>query len=143
DKRLEDHTVAAMLDFGKENWPDDFLLVSSSLTLDTCDGGYTMGLELEPRALKLLAVVLQPKHRNLDIAGFSFLKDNDESLRKLKSASSAYEASEGVVSLAKDEALIIPLKIELRYEPKDFKFFDPSKKIRNDALASFKTITTD
>jgi hypothetical protein len=110
--------IDALQYFGMHNWPDDFLMAFGHLSVGCFgpDNASAFQFFAQPRQLYTLVAVVESKARTLDIEGITFFVDRDSHLRTPKRGSATVENPPGVISLKRGQSVIIPLRVELRYD---------------------------
>jgi hypothetical protein len=115
---LNNPAVEAMAYFGEEYWPEDFLIAFGDFaTSSGCENeeDYRFGFYAIPRELYTLVAVIEAQSKPLEIEGMSFFVDPQERLRTLKQGTQIERIPPGVISLNAGQSVIIPMRIELRY----------------------------
>jgi hypothetical protein len=82
---LRNKAVDAMLYFGAQSWPEDFMIAVSDIlpgTNDSCPDPYNIQLTALPRQLFTLVVVIEAVKENVEIQNTNFLTDAQEGLHK-------------------------------------------------------------
>jgi hypothetical protein len=108
--------------FGKQNWPQDLLLGIGNVEYTECADRTYFGFYALPRRLFGLFAIIEPRFENLEIEGGSFRVDPREELRPLDQQTRSFQDDRvessgfGVIPLERRETLIVPLRIELRYD---------------------------
>jgi hypothetical protein len=102
------------------NWPDDFLFRFGHYSTNDCGGTSSMGFWIQPRRPFLLVAVVQSKQSSFDLNGLVFGLDESGILRSNLDYKKETVFDLGEMSFKKSEALIIPLRMELRYNKEAF-----------------------
>ena len=113
---VQNRAIDAMLYFGEKSWPDDFLMSFGNAVSDQCGDGYSFGYFAPPRSLYTLVAVVEAKNNNIEVQQIRYLVDDETGLRKLRKGTRDDQSPVGVVNLKQGESLLIPLRIELRYD---------------------------
>lgn len=113
---LQNQAIAAMPYFGEKNWPEDFLLGFGNAYTEGCGTGYNVGFYALPRKLFTLVAVIEAKASTIEIQGMSFDVDATEGLHVLSKGDKTETAPPGSIVLQKGETVLVPLRIELRYD---------------------------
>jgi hypothetical protein len=121
---LRNKAVGAMLHLSQKSWPDDFLLAFSKIYAggeSGCEGPYSVEFYALPRKIFTLAAIIEAVKDAVEVQGMAFDVDRTEGLHTLKDSGGKREkAPMGAVVLKKGETLVIPLRIELRYNPDEY-----------------------
>ncbi len=113
---VQNRALEAMQYFGERNWPDDFLLAFGSAYTQVCGEGYDIGFYALPRQLFTLVAVIEAKASAIEIQSMTFDVDQDEHLRVAKIGDDVEKSAPGAIILKKGETVIVPLRVELRYD---------------------------
>lgn len=106
--------------FGREYWPSDYIFVRGNLQVELCGGTAGFGLAAIPRDLFALVAVIKPTSEWLSVRGIVYKEDTQTQLRKDVSATEKVVQMEELPRIAKGQSLVIPLRIELRYDMENF-----------------------
>jgi hypothetical protein len=113
---LQNQALPAMAYFTEKNWPEDFLMGFGSAFVAQCGEGYSIGFYALPRKLFTLVAVIEAKSNSIEIQGMSFDLDPTDGLHLLTKGEKTEAAPPGSIVLKRGETVLVPLRIELRYD---------------------------
>jgi len=107
--------------FTKNNWPRDFLVKYGSFqegSIHWCESNGGFGILAIPRSLFVLVGVIEATGRSLKLQGADFLIDNNTHLRLRNKLATTkkHKLKINIPALKRSDTLVIPLRIELRYD---------------------------
>ncbi|GGH27638.1 hypothetical protein GCM10007036_36300 [Alsobacter metallidurans] len=105
--------VKALADGG--SWPADYLFKYGSFSLDGC-GKNIFGFVAVPRKLFVLVAIVKAERASVSIDGVDYLADKGGGLRTQINETESVRDRFPEQTISKDRSLIIPLRLDLRYD---------------------------
>jgi hypothetical protein len=128
EKDFDSKARKALGYFGEEGWPEDFVIISFSaipgaISRESSGCGpdstppYSVQFNIEPRPLYLLVAEIEPRSEPVVIQQLGYMKDPQRMLRKRSNSTQRENSETGAqISLKTGNTVVIPLRIELRYD---------------------------
>lgn len=122
ESRSNMNSYEAVKYFGREHWPSDYIFVRGNLQVDLCGGAAGFGLAAIPRDLFTLVAVIKPTSEWLSVRGLVYKEDKQTQLRKDVNPTEEVVQTDELPSITKGQSLVLPLRIELRYDMENFAY---------------------